>query len=252
MPAHHRTRSTDERVRRHRADRARPSWMFGSLAAASLLGIIGLGFAYPPVMQTMAASEHDEKRPTPEKTTTGVMGLPAAENLPTPGVSPTPSLTPAISPTPVLTSASVKPEVPRPTRAPAPPPVPERADSRVLAVMDLVNQERRAVGCSALASSPALTRAAQLHAEDMVRRDYFSHVSPDGTEVMERARSAGFTGGAVAENIAEGQDSPRAVMRAWMRSSGHRANILNCSYRYIGVGVAGSGSDPTWVQNFGR
>jgi uncharacterized protein YkwD len=53
------------------------------------------------------------------------------------------------------------------------------------------------------------------------------------------------------ENIASGQRNPADVMKAWMNSPGHRANILRCGYRNIGVGVAFRGSTPIWTQDFG-
>jgi uncharacterized protein YkwD len=54
-----------------------------------------------------------------------------------------------------------------------------------------------------------------------------------------------------AENIAEGQQTPAAVMTAWMNSAGHRANILDCSLTTLGVGVATGSGGPWWTQDFG-
>jgi uncharacterized protein YkwD len=77
---------------------------------------------------------------------------------------------------------------------------------------------------------------------------YFSHTSLDGRTFDERIRDAGYTRPA-AENIAKGQRSADDVMRAWMNSKGHRANILNCSYAAIGVGLDTRGW--YWTQDFG-
>jgi uncharacterized protein YkwD len=119
-------------------------------------------------------------------------------------------------------------------------------------VLALVNDERAKAGCGALTTSSALQRAAQGHSADMAANSYFSHDSQDGRSFSDRIRAAGYSGGAIAENIAAGQQSASAVMQSWMNSSGHRANILNCSYRHLGVGYAKGGSmSPYWTQDFG-
>jgi uncharacterized protein YkwD len=116
-------------------------------------------------------------------------------------------------------------------------------------VISLTNTRRAAAGCGSLASQPQLTRAAQLHADDMAANGYFSHTGQDGRAPWDRARQQGFSGRGIGENIAKGYPTARAVVDAWIASSGHRANIENCSYRYIGVGYhAGT---KTWVQLFG-
>ena len=112
----------------------------------------------------------------------------------------------------------------------------------------VVNQERAARGLPALRFDPALARAAQAHAEDMVRNDYFDHVSLDGSDFSDRAGAAGYEGFATGENIARGQESAAEVMRAWMSSDGHRRNILSAQSNEIGVGL----EQRTWVQVFGR
>jgi uncharacterized protein YkwD len=82
----------------------------------------------------------------------------------------------------------------------------------------------------------------------MSATDYFSHSSADGTTWYARIKSFGvkYPGG---ENIAEGFYSAAAVMAAWLASPGHRANILDCRFRSIGVGQASAGG--YWVQDFG-
>jgi len=119
-------------------------------------------------------------------------------------------------------------------------------------VLALVNTERAGAGCRPLGTSSALQRAAQGHSADMAARSYFSHTDLDGSTFADRIRAAGYGGGAIAENIAAGQTSAEAVMRGWMASPGHRANILNCAYRDLGVGYATGGSYGTyWTQTFG-
>ncbi len=121
-------------------------------------------------------------------------------------------------------------------------------------VVSLANIERAKAGCSPLDPNPALREAAFLHSKDMGDFGYFSHTGRDGSSFVTRAQRAGYTGSPRGENIAAGYSSPASVMAAWMNSSGHRANILNCSSNEIGVGYyrAGKGYVHYWTQVFGR
>ncbi|WP_250289836.1 CAP domain-containing protein, partial [Frankia sp. CiP1_Cm_nod1] len=119
-------------------------------------------------------------------------------------------------------------------------------------VVALTNAERARAGCAALMADRRLTAAAQAHSADMSTRDYFSHDSLDGRTPFQRMAEAGYGFSAAAENIAAGQRTPAEVVRGWMNSAGHRANILNCSLRQIGVGYATGGRYGTyWTQDFG-
>lgn len=119
-------------------------------------------------------------------------------------------------------------------------------------VLSLVNTERAKAGCGAVQNNSQLHNAARGHSADMAANNYFSHTSQDGRTFADRIRAAGYTGPAIAENIAWGQSTPQAVMTAWMNSSGHRANILNCRYNALGVGLAySSDGRPYWTQDFG-
>lgn len=125
-------------------------------------------------------------------------------------------------------------------------------DPMATEVVRLVNVARAAAGCGALRVDSRLTTAARLHSEDMALRNYFSHTSLDGRSPWDRIQAQGYTAGS-GENIAAGYATPAAVMDAWMKSSGHRANILNCASRAIGVGLGRGGSYGTyWTQDFGR
>ncbi len=115
-------------------------------------------------------------------------------------------------------------------------------------VVGLVNDERSKAGCGPVAEEPHLDRAAQGHSDDMSARDYFSHDTPEGDDFADRITEAGYPRPG-AENIAKGASSAEQVMQMWMNSSGHRDNILNCSLKKIGVGVATSGW--YWTQDFG-
>jgi uncharacterized protein YkwD len=117
-------------------------------------------------------------------------------------------------------------------------------------VLKLVNEERAKVGCSAVAANSALADLAQDFSEDMAQRGFFDHTDPDGKTPWDRAEKAGISnlGG---ENIARGQADAAAVMDAWMNSPGHRANILNCDFKTLGVGVQLGSGGPWWTQDFG-
>jgi uncharacterized protein YkwD len=119
------------------------------------------------------------------------------------------------------------------------------------AVLVLVNQERAKANCGPLSADARLTAAARAHSADMAGRGYFAHDTPDGVGVGTRVTGAGYRWSAVGENIAQGQQTPAAVMQAWMNSPGHRANILNCRFSNIGIGLARPGRSPLWTQDFG-
>jgi len=118
-------------------------------------------------------------------------------------------------------------------------------------VVKLVNAERAKARCPAVVPDPKLTEAALAHSDDMARRGYFSHNAPDGADPWQRASAAGYqrpTG----ENIAIGYPDARAVMSGWLASPGHRATIVNCNSRALGVGLArNAGGTPYWTQLFG-
>jgi uncharacterized protein YkwD len=119
-----------------------------------------------------------------------------------------------------------------------------------LQVLALVNKERSTSGCSALRSDDALADLAGAFSEQMADEGFFDHTDPAGLSPWDRAAQAGVTnlGG---ENIARGQADAAAVMESWMKSPGHRANILNCDYTSIGIGVHFGAGGPWWTQDFG-
>jgi uncharacterized protein YkwD len=116
----------------------------------------------------------------------------------------------------------------------------------------LVNRERDKAGCRPLTADARLTSAAQQHSTDMARQDYFSHEDPAGEDPGRRITDAGYRWSVYGENIAAGYPDAASVMDGWMHSPGHRANILNCAFRNIGVGVAVDGAHKKyWTQDFG-
>lgn len=112
------------------------------------------------------------------------------------------------------------------------------------AAVCLINRRRVARGLRRLRLNRRLSRAARRHTRDMVRRRYFGHVSRNGADVVDRLRRSRYirpnSAWAVGENLAWGSGrraTPRRIVRAWMRSPGHRANILSPRFREIGIGV---------------
>jgi uncharacterized protein YkwD len=124
------------------------------------------------------------------------------------------------------------------------------------AVVCLINVQRTERGLPKLVASRKLDHSAQRWTDTMVSDSLFSHGA--GSAFAARISAAGFDWENVAENIATGYSTPSAVVRAWMRSPGHCANILNPLYREVGTGVANSmihgasNVDGTWTQDFGR
>ena len=118
------------------------------------------------------------------------------------------------------------------------------------AVLLLVNEERAKAGCSPVAADSDLAKLAEAFSEDMALRSFFDHTTPDGDDPWDRAAALGITG-LGGENIARGQATAEAVMEAWMNSAGHKANILNCDFKTLGVGVHLGDGGPWWTQDFG-
>ncbi|MFD0417726.1 CAP domain-containing protein [Streptomyces sp. NPDC127108] len=138
-------------------------------------------------------------------------------------------------------------------RAKTPPKRPAVSKSAKYAkqLLVLVNKERARAGCRPLRLDRRVQAAAMAHAKDMAARNYYDHTSPEGVSAGDRMRKAGYPTGAWGENIHKGPKGPKTAMRDWMRSSGHRKNILNCAYKDFGAGVSLKANGPWWVQNFG-
>lgn len=105
------------------------------------------------------------------------------------------------------------------------------------AIRCVINQQRARNGLNPLAANRLLARAANRHAADMARHNYFSHVSLSGTDPLRRVRAAGWRRG-VGETLAWGcgpQASPAAIVAGWLGSPSHRAIILGRG-RVVGIG----------------
>ena len=111
-------------------------------------------------------------------------------------------------------------------------------------VIALVNQQRAAHGCGAVAPDPALGRAAQDHSTDMAAHDYVGHTGSDGSDPSARMAAAGFHATSWGEAVAAGQPTSATAVQAWMNSSEHRAIILNCGLRDAGAGYGVNNGTP--------
>jgi uncharacterized protein YkwD len=133
------------------------------------------------------------------------------------------------------------------------------------AVLCLINAERTQRGLAPVLTSTLLGKAAMFHASDMVRRKYFSHVTPNGEDMRKRVLRTGYLRGArrpaLGETLAWGADyfgSPTQLVKDLMESPLHKAIIVDPRFRDIGVGLAlgapldGMGSGSTLSLNFGR
>ena len=113
------------------------------------------------------------------------------------------------------------------------------------------NQHRVKAGCAKLRLDTGLARAARNHSAWMSKTGTFSHTGSGGSTFVARSRAAGYSA-ALSENIAWGYRDGAHVVNAWMKSPGHRANILNCKAKAVGVGAAyAANGTPYYTQDFG-
>lgn len=120
-------------------------------------------------------------------------------------------------------------------------------------VISLTNIERKKAGLSPLKGNWELSRVARYKSLDMRDLNYFSHDSPTYGSPFMMINSFGISYYTAAENIAAGQSTPQAVIKDWMNSPGHRANILKRDVTEIGVGYVKGGSyGHYWTQMFIR
>jgi uncharacterized protein YkwD len=247
-----RTDAPAKQAGRHRQQRRFPHPLVigGAAAAATLVVSLGVGALMLP---------RSDERTEPISADGAIAAAPAAPDTTGAAVAdglaaPSPSTSPSsLRPSPTRTTT------PKPTRATAPSRMLQRSTpattsngitAELQQVVDLVNKERAKAGCTALTIDDKLMLAAQRHSQDQADHKTMSHDGSDGSDVGDRLDRVGYAWRAYGENVAWNQQSPAAVMDAWMNSPGHRANILNCSYTEIGVGVARS-NGPYWTQDFG-
>lgn len=118
-------------------------------------------------------------------------------------------------------------------------PVPElRSEIHVASLIDAMNDARRAHGLPELRIDERLGRAAADRAGEMLARGFFAHVTPEGRDPFVPVLERGYDFTAAGENLANGFESARLVVRAWLDSPGHRDNILSPEFRDVGVAIA--------------
>jgi uncharacterized protein YkwD len=181
----------------------------------------------------------------------------SGETLSAPSPTPTPELVPTKPPSPKPTVRKTTPTPKKTTSSPAR----KRSTTTVSTsgaggteqakVVAEVNRQRAMNGCGAVTVNAKLTKAAQLHSVDQAEHNKMSHDGSNGSTPWDRAGDQGYNN-AIGENVAMGYRTAAAVMEGWMNSPGHRANILNCDAKAIGVGLAkASDGSPYWTQLFG-
>ncbi|MFG2054865.1 CAP domain-containing protein [Micromonospora sp. NPDC048930] len=243
---------------RHRQKRRfpRPLVIGGAAAAATLVVSLGVGAVMLPSSDEQAEPTSADGAIAAAPAAPGSTGAAPGDALAAPSPSTSPS---SLRPSPTRTAT------PKPSRTTAPSRQLQRSTApsstartatsagitaELQQVVDLVNKERAKAGCKALAIDDKLMLAAQRHSQDQADHKTMSHDGSDGSDVGDRLDRVGYAWRAYGENVAWNQQTPAAVMDAWMNSPGHRANILNCSFTEIGVGVARS-NGPYWTQDFG-
>lgn len=181
--------------------------------------------------------------------------LPVKPNKPSIPVKPD---FPADQNKPNLPGNQNNPSFPNETQKPSPPivdkqpNVPNASLSQIESeVVRLVNIERQKNGLSQFSASSELSNVARVKSEDMSKNNYFSHNSPQYGSPFDMMKSFGIKYNTAGENIAMGYISAQSVVNGWMNSSGHKANILNPSFKTIGVGAyTDSKGTIYWTQMF--
>jgi uncharacterized protein YkwD len=249
---------------RHRSPRRwrKPLMIGGAAAAATLVVSFGVGaLALPgggdgPAQPTAVDDTYATSAAPTEDLALDTLAAPSPSTTPSP-TSPSPSPSKVVKPTPAAsrTTAASRRSVQRST-APsntggtsASGGASGSVSAQAREVVDLVNAERAKAGCKALSINDKLMTAAQRHSQDQADHQNMSHTGSDGSNAGVRLDRVGYTWRTYGENVAWNQKTPAAVMDAWMNSSGHRANILNCAFTEIGVGIASS-NGPYWTQVF--
>ena len=110
-------------------------------------------------------------------------------------------------------------------------------------VLTAINAARAKAGCGPLQVNGKLVAAAKAHARAMAEQNFFGHAGKDGSRFSSRLARQGYSFRTAAENIAAGQKSASQVVASWLKSSGHRRNILNCRMTETGIAVVYQADD---------
>ena len=180
----------------------------------------------------------------PTATKTPVPDIQSPTKTPQPTATPKPSPTSKDDPPPTATSSPVPPE---PTATPQPSGCDYSGNAGYESqVISLINDKRAYHGLPALSAHSALRAAARGHSQDMACNDHFNHTGTDSSSAGDRIKAAGYNWSICGENIAASSSqyfSPETVVNLWMKSSGHRKNILSDKAVHIGVGFRYVGDD---------
>ncbi|MGC5029504.1 CAP domain-containing protein [Micromonospora sp. DT229] len=270
QPAEIGTQMTEAEPRPAHRRRSRPLVLGGAAAAATLVVSIGVAALALPGEKAPTGTTAED-RPVATGPALAEPEEPVDTLDPLASPSPSPSLSPSATPSP-KPSRTARPSPTTPARSSSTPsqqaaerrgnpsrgatvttpPAPVgSATAQTTQVVELVNEERAKAGCGALSIDDKLMTAAQRHSQDQADNRNMSHTGSDGSDPGQRIDRVGYVWQTYGENVAWNQQSPAAVMQAWMNSPGHRANILNCTFTEIGVGVASS-NGPYWTQVFAK
>lgn len=114
---------------------------------------------------------------------------------------------------------------------------PVAAASPAETVLSAVNAARAKAGCQPLRLNAKLTAAAKGHAAAMAQQNFFGHAGKDGSKFSSRIKRQGYSYRTAAENIAAGYRSAAQVVTGWLKSAGHRRNMLNCRMKETGIAM---------------
>lgn len=123
-----------------------------------------------------------------------------------------------------------------------------KTQSQTKKVVTIINKKRKANGLKAVKSNAKLNKAAQKRAKEIAKK--FDHIRPNGKKCHTVLKEYKVSYRTCGENIAYGQPNAKSVMNDWMHSSGHRANILNKSFKRVGIGLYKKSGKCYWVQIF--
>ncbi|WP_327066072.1 sigma-70 family RNA polymerase sigma factor [Kitasatospora sp. NBC_01302] len=248
---------------RRRSTRPRGRRRVTVLALGALAALVAAGLVWDGLQPTPRTADAAGAPPRTSAEPAGLLipgagvVLDAVSGVASPSPTAAPSSSPSPSqPQPPSAAPSTLQAAP-PTAAPAATPTTTApragaaAGSDVQQVLSLVNTQRAQNGCGPLSANSKLQAAAQGQSNDMAARQFFDHTNPDGAGPQQRIDAAGYQWSSWGENIAKGQGNASSVMESWMNSPGHRANILNCSFKEIGIGVHYGSGGPWWTQDFG-
>jgi len=171
--------------------------------------------------------------------------VPKAQDSPAPSVDPVVPVSGDFSAPPATSNEDNKQEKAQPEAAQSAC-AGTSGDATLVQVCLLVNAERGKHKLAPLKIDEKLSQMSQAFAQDMADKNYFSHVSPNGGTMEKRFATAGIPFSWAGENIAEGQPTPSQVVKAWINSPEHLANLLQPNYHKIGLGKVAL----IWVQDF--